>query len=90
MDTVVIDERALLGALPVSTRKEVAKQVLPYYVRLVALQGDDAAARAGAAKTLLYRARLRHALGTTEEDAERRQGLPPGRAALRRSGPDAR
>ncbi len=42
--------------------------MLPYYDRLVALQGDDVAARAGVAKTLLYRARLRHALGTTEED----------------------
>ena len=68
VETVVIDEGALLEAVPVSTRKEVGQKVLPYYDRLVALQGDDAAARAGVAKTLLYRARLRHAVGTTEED----------------------
>ena len=68
MDTVVIDEGALLEAVPVSTRKEVGQKVLPYYDRLVELQADNAAARAGVAKTLLYRARLKHAVGTTEED----------------------
>jgi tetratricopeptide (TPR) repeat protein/tRNA A-37 threonylcarbamoyl transferase component Bud32 len=68
VDTVVVDEGALLEAVPVSTRREVGQRVRPYYDRLVALHGDDVAARAGVAKTLLYRARLRHALGTTEED----------------------
>ena len=68
VETVVIDQGDLLEAVPVSTRKGVAQQVLPYYDRLVALQGDDVAARTGVAKTLLYRARLRHAVGTTEDD----------------------
>jgi eukaryotic-like serine/threonine-protein kinase len=68
VNTVVIDQGDLLEAVPVSTRKNVAQQVLPYYDRLVVLQGDDVAARAGVAKTLLYRAKLKHAVGTTEED----------------------
>ncbi len=68
VETVVIGGPDSLEAVPVSTRKEVGEQVLPYYNRLVALQGDDVSAHAGVAKTLLYRARLRHALGTTQED----------------------
>ena len=44
VETVVIDQGDLLEAVPVSTRKNVAQQVLPYYDRLVALQGDDVAA----------------------------------------------
>ena len=68
VETVVIDQGDLLEAVPVSTRKNVAQQVLPYYDRLVTLQGDDVAARAGAAKTLLNRAKLKHTVGTTEDD----------------------
>ena len=56
--------------MPVSIRKDIALRVIPYYDRLISLQGDDPAARAGVAKTLLLRARLRHALGTTSEDHE--------------------
>ena len=68
VETVVIDQGELLEAVPVSTRKNVAQQVLPYYDQIVALQGDDVAARAGAAKTLLNRAKLKHTVGTTEDD----------------------
>ena len=68
VETVVIDQGELLEAVPLSTRKNVAQQVLPYYDQIVALQGDDVAARAGAAKTLLNRAKLKHTVGTTEDD----------------------
>ena len=68
VETVVIDNGAAIDAVPVSVRKDVAQRVIPKYDQLIALHGDDVAARAGVAKTLLNRARLRHALGTTEED----------------------
>jgi tetratricopeptide (TPR) repeat protein/tRNA A-37 threonylcarbamoyl transferase component Bud32 len=68
VETVVIDEGAAVDAVPVSVRKDVAQRVIPKYDQLIELRGDDLAARAGVAKTLLFRAKLRHALGTTEED----------------------
>ena len=39
VETVVIDQGELLEAVPVSTRKNVAQQVLPYYDQLVATSG---------------------------------------------------
>jgi eukaryotic-like serine/threonine-protein kinase len=68
VETVVMDQGAVVEAVPVSVRRDVAQKVIPKYDQLIELQGDDVAARAGVAKTLLYRAKLRHALGTTEED----------------------
>jgi len=67
-ETVVTDTPNIFDALPISFRKDVAQRVIPYYDKLIALGGDDVAARAGVAKTLLARATLRHILGTPEED----------------------
>jgi eukaryotic-like serine/threonine-protein kinase len=68
VDTGVTDDPNLLDAVPISLRKDVAQRVIPYYDKLIGLEGDDSAARAGVAKTLVARAKLRHTLGTPEEE----------------------
>jgi len=68
VETVLTDDLNAVDAVPISVREEVAQRVIPSYDHLIKLQGDDVAARAGVAKTLIARAKLRHTLGTPEED----------------------
>ena len=70
VETVLIDEQNAVDAVPISVRKDVAQRVIPYYDDLIKHKGNDVAAKAGVAKTLLARARLRHLVGTPEEDKE--------------------
>ena len=68
VETVLIDDQNAVDAVPISVRKDVAQRVIPYYDDLIKLKGNDVAAKAGVAKTLLARARLLHTLGTPRED----------------------
>ncbi len=70
VETVVIDDRGLVDALPVSVRKVVAQQVIPYYDQLIARRVQSDPTQVRVARALVNRARLRHALGTPEEDAD--------------------
>ncbi len=73
VETVLTDDhsadRSAVDALPISVRKDVALRIIPKYAELIELRGDDVAARAGVAKTLIARAKIRHAAGTPEEDS---------------------